>query len=91
MIQAPSSPSGVLAFDCWCSLASSPERELKSVPLETGENNLAKALVGEELEATHLNEVWDYLWINMDGALKNKNHTECAHYFRCSRVYVFWS
>lgn len=68
-----------------------PERELKSVPLETGENNLAKALVGEELEATHLNEVWDYLWINMDGALKNKNHTECAHYFRCSRVYVFWS
>lgn len=62
-----------MAFDCWCSLASSPEKEeLKSVPLETGENNLAKALGGEELEATHLNEVWDYSWINMDGALKKK-------------------
>lgn len=56
----PRFPFGVLAFDYRCSLASSPEdKELKSVPLDTGENNLVKASVGEELETTHLNEVWD--------------------------------
>lgn len=67
-----------LPFNYWCSLASSPEKEeLKSVPLDTGENNLVKASVGEALETTHLNEVWDYSWINIDGAL-NKNITQDA-------------
>lgn len=69
-------PFGVLTFDCWGSLASSPEKEeLKSVPLDTRENNLVKASVGEELETTHLNEVWDHLWINIDRVL-NKNITQ---------------
>lgn len=51
----------VLAFDKWCSLTSSPEKEeLKSVPSDASEDNLVKGSVGEELETTHLNEIWDY-------------------------------
>ena len=46
-----------------------------SHPWDTGENNLVRASVGEELETTHLNEVWDSSWINMDGAL-NENITQ---------------
>lgn len=69
-----------------CSLTSSPEdKELKSVPLDTAENNLVKASVGKELETAHLNEGWDYMWIIIDGVL-NKNITEYAHYFRHFRV-----
>lgn len=61
-IRRPSSPFGVLALEYRCLLASSPEQgELKSVPLDAGENNLVKASVEEELGTTHLNEVWDYL------------------------------
>lgn len=51
----------VLAFDKWCSLTSSPEKEeLRSVPLVASEDNLVKGSLGEELETTHLNEIWNY-------------------------------
>lgn len=56
----------VYAFDKWCSLASSPEKEeLKSVPLDAREDYFVKDSVGEESETTHLNEIWDYPWFKM--------------------------
>lgn len=47
-------------------------------PFGSAENNLVKAAVGKELETNHLNEVWDYMWIIIDGAL-NKNITQNVH------------
>lgn len=53
-------------FDKWCSLTSSPEKEeLKSVPLDSSEDNLVKGSVGEELETIHLNEIWNYPGLKM--------------------------